>query len=199
MIKNNKPELTKQYVIDKWSGQYGMNNLYNSSLAEAEPHIGAIVLKYATGIICEVGCGNGRVANLFPHNRYIGIDISKKAITAAKERLPGYQFEKIKYDADYPEAQTFLFYTVLVHVPDESIESVFTRVKKAGAKRIIIYEAMTRWFRQYSRHQNFHRDVCDYRGLAKQFGYNESHFYVVKSKSFPWFGNVLILDLIEKD
>ena len=190
MTRKPRTRVSKKEAAEKWSGQYGLKNLYVAGASEAEPHIVADVVASCVGSVCEVGCGDGRIAAHFATDRYIGVDISPLAVAKAKQRCPGHTFKRIEYDEDYPQADTFVFYTVLLHVPDDVIGDMFARAKKAGAKRIIIYEVMLGWVRDYARHDNFHRNPDEF---IEASGFNETSMAIVRSKFFPWHGNILVL------
>ena len=193
MKRNESPSsLTKTEVIEKWTSRYGEQNLYTSAAKEAEQNIINTAQSGCKGIVCEVGCGDGRVARHFPVPKYIGVDINPAVVKKAHKRCPHHNFEVIDYDQEYPKAETFLFYTVLLHVPDCALKDIFARVVKAGATRIVIYEVMCDWIRDYARHDNFHRDPSEF--VEAAVGFHESNLYFVKSKFFPWFGNVLVLE-----
>ena len=42
--------------------------------------------------ILDLGCGNGRLAELFPKDNYTGVDPSKQLIIIAKKLYPNYKF-----------------------------------------------------------------------------------------------------------
>lgn len=192
MKKKPHSDLSKADVEKKWTSGYGLDNLYVKGAAEAETNIVNRVVDSCTGKVCEVGCGDGRIAEHFLPERYLGVDISELAINKAKKRCVHHDFKVLGYDDVYPDADTFVFYTVLLHVPDDVLKSVFDRAKVAGAKRIVIYEVMIGWIRDYARHDNFHRSPSDF---VKASGMKETALYFVKSQFFPWCGNILILDI----
>lgn len=191
--KDRSDPLTQGEVIEKWTSPYGEKNLYTPAASQAERNIINTVQNECKGVVCEVGCGDGRVAFTFSKpSQYVGVDINPAVVKKAIKRCPQHEFHVIDYEADYPKANTFLFYTVLLHVPDCSLEGVFARAKAAGAKRIVIYEVMCDWIRDYARHDNFHRDPSEF--VKAAVGYHEAKLYFVQSKFFPWFGNVLVLE-----
>ena len=67
--------------------------------------------------IVDFGCGYGRLCKAFPVEKYIGTDISDKAIEEAKKRNPEYRFESYCK----PEADVYLAYTVFLHLSDEQL------------------------------------------------------------------------------
>lgn len=82
---------------------------------------GVIINKLLEGIqyetIVDFGCGWGRLCKGFSKEKYIGTDISDKAIKKAKDMNPDYKF--ISYSK--PKADIYLSYTVFLHLTDNQI------------------------------------------------------------------------------
>lgn len=95
------------------------------------------------GKLCEAGCGTGRIAKWF--DNYIGVDINPKALEIARQKYPDKDFRLTNLKDPYPEADTTLFYTVCLHIPDNIIEE---QLKRARSPRIIIAEIMDRAYRK---------------------------------------------------
>ena len=107
------------------------------------------------GKVFEFGCGDGRLSPFFAADRYVGYDVNKHALAAAKTNNPKHRYENKLEGAD-----TALAYTVLVHVPDEQIKAVVGLLK--GYKRIIIGEIMGRKWRRDGLPPVFNREAREY-------------------------------------
>jgi SAM-dependent methyltransferase len=108
-----------------------------------------------TGTVFEFGCGDGRLSPAFDPDKYIGYDINPSAIKAARLNNPAYD-----YVDEWLSADTFLAYTVLLHVPDDEIQAVIDRAKTY--KRIVIGEIMGRQWRRPGNPPVFNRDLTEY-------------------------------------
>lgn len=67
--------------------------------------------------IVDFGCGYGRLCRAFPIEKYIGVDISDKAIEEARKRNPTYKF--ISYSK--PKSDIYLAYTIFLHLSDKQL------------------------------------------------------------------------------
>lgn len=134
-----------------------------------------ILHRLCWGNVCEIGCGTGRCSDAFKRSKYTGLDINKNAIRIAQQENPGYSFSLIDWDAPYPSADTYLFYTTLQHIPDEDIAGVFARLQS----RVVIQEIMLREFRDEVK-LRFHRSPDEYIHLLGTAG-----FKVVKVEEHP--------------
>lgn len=133
----------------------------NSSLAhitppnERFPEIGLlpILSRVGKGKVFEFGCGDGRLSPAF--DNYVGYDINPAALEAARRNNPSHIYVDVILPAD-----TFLAYTVLVHVPDEEIKAVIEIAK--GYSRIVIGEITGRKWRRSGNPPVFNREVKEY-------------------------------------
>jgi SAM-dependent methyltransferase len=136
----------------------------NKSLAhitppnERFPEIGLLpILKsVGRGSVFEFGCGDGRLSQAF--DDYVGYDINPTALKAAKLNNP----DKRYTDKIVP-ADTFFAYTVLLHIPDNEIQSVIEIAK--NYKRIVIGEITGRQWRRTGNPPVFNREVQEYADL----------------------------------
>ena len=117
------------------------------------------------GSVFEFGCGDGRLAPAFNHQLYTGYDINEYAIKAAKQNNPGYTF-----GTDIVDADTVLAYTVLLHIPDDEIQSVMDSFK--SYQRIVIGEVLGRQWRRPGNPPVFNRNLEDYIMLAERTSYS---------------------------
>lgn len=192
----DRVEMNRSQVAKKWSGRSGVALAYTpdaASLTQAGYPIFALKL-LCRGLVCEVGCGPGRMSKVFPANSYIGIDINPDAITEAKSRNPKHKFQSITWDQEYPQADTYLFHTVMFHIPDEEIESVISRC----SRRVIVSESMIGWIRDYGKGFNFHRDPSVYRKLFEAQGWEEKELIHFAINTHPYFANFMVFDKVAK-
>jgi SAM-dependent methyltransferase len=111
--------------------------------------------KAVTGTVFEFGCGDGRLSSAFDHHLYAGFDINPSALDAAQKANPNHF-----YSTEWVKCDTFLAYTVLLHVPDDEIQAVIDRAKTY--KRIVIGEIMGRQWRRPGNPPVFNRDLTEY-------------------------------------
>lgn len=125
------------------------------------PEIGlrAALLTLCQGTVFEFGCGPGRLAALFPADRYHGYDINPDALVAAQARLPNHWF-----DTWWTPADTFLAHTVLLHLSDEQLIDIAPMVRTYP--RVVIGEILGRkWRRTDSAPMVFNREQHEYEAL----------------------------------
>lgn len=120
--------------------------------------------------LLEIGCGVGRIATGFAPDDYIGIDVNPHALLVAREALPTHDFRLITEESVYPRAPTALFYTVLLHVPDEALDATLRRTA-AVADRIIIGEVMDRRWRRPGNPPVFNRESEEYIHAMQKLGF----------------------------
>jgi SAM-dependent methyltransferase len=112
--------------------------------------------------VLEIGCGWGRLCEAFDAAIYTGVDINPKAVEKAMGEHPGYRFQALGYDDDYPKADLCMVYTVLLHVDDQFIESVVERIRKC-CDRVLVVEILGRQWRATSKKVPvFNRDRENY-------------------------------------
>lgn len=124
---------------------------------ERFPEIGLFpILKgVGKGTVFEFGCGDGRLSPAFDASSYIGYDINPAALDAARLNNPVHTYVDVIAPAD-----TFLAYTVLLHVPDDEIQEVISIAKQY--KRIVIGEIMGRGWRRQGNPPVFNRYAHEY-------------------------------------
>jgi SAM-dependent methyltransferase len=111
-----------------------------------------------TGSVFEFGCGDGRLSPAFSHEAYTGYDINPSALDAARKNNPNHV-----YGSEWVAADTFLAYTVLLHVPDYEIEEIIDKAKQY--KHIVIGEIMGRQWRRPGNPPVFNRDLDEYAAM----------------------------------
>lgn len=100
--------------------------------------------------VLDCGCGTGIYADLFPADKYIGIDISPEYIASARRRCPNHQFQAL--DAtELPYSDHFfdsaIVSGVLHHLDDPTALQVcaeLCRVLKPGGRLLVWEDVPTR-------------------------------------------------------
>ena len=126
--------------------------------------------------VLEIGCGTGRIAQFLDSEKYIGVDINPSAILKARSRCPKHAFNTTDLDAELPERDTILLYTVCLHIPDESIDAQLKRFSATDAVFIIIAECMNTMPRGHLlRGDNYsianQRSISEYADLLRKYGF----------------------------
>ena len=182
----------RQAIEEKWMGPGGTKMAYPSACGVIETEIASAIKVAANGKVCEIGCGTGRVAKLFKPHRYLGVDINPGSIGVAERQNPNHKFDLIMWDTLYPGADTYLFYTVLMHIPDNELAGIVRRLDN----RVIIAESMGRWLRDYGRGNNYHRDPDEYRTMFKRFGFKEISLSHCLAFHYPFYLDVMVFESV---
>lgn len=161
-----------------WKFNKALNHLTPPGERYPEGDIHGILKTFVKGSVCEFGCGDGRLAPAF--DDYYGMDINPYAVEAARKRNPDKTFGD-----DLQPADTVLAHTVLLHVPDDEIESVMESFQAYNT--IVISEIMDRRWRRDGDPPVFNRNIENYLDLLGrpaqicQFPYPryKTHFTVI--------------------
>ena len=125
--------------------------------------------------VVEVGCGVGRIAQLFAPSDYIGVDINPHALIAARRANPQHLFRIADVGLHYPQAPAAMVYTVLLHIADADIVS-FMAALAEGRERVVIAELMDSRWRREGNPPVFNRDPETYIDLMRQLGFGLTKF-----------------------
>lgn len=190
----NGSDLKKQ-AIKMWSGPTGLRHQYPKRTGTwPDSDSKDIITRLCRGSVCEVGCGTGRCAELFDENGYVGIDINDSAIREARRSYPNHVFKTIEWDDPYPGADTYLFHTVLLHVPDgELIPILLKTMSRDGPNRIVVFESMIRSNRNESK-GNYQRDPVEYRYAFESLGRNIIEVIELPSKHKPFIRHYMVAE-----
>ena len=144
-----------QSPAEYWQANKDLINITPAGVRFPEVGLFKALQEAVTGSVFEFGCGDGRLAPAFDSELYVGYDINQHAIAQARKINTEHRFGHEIVPAD-----TFLAYTVLLHVPDDEIESVIDLAK--GYKHIVIGEIMGREWRRPGNPPVFNRDAQEY-------------------------------------
>lgn len=140
---------------DYWRGNTRLREI--TPRGERYPEVGLFEAlgRACRGSVFEFGCGDGRLSPAFSPELYAGFDINPAALAAAARANPGYRFV-----SEWEPADTFLAWTVLLHVPDDEIGTVLAEAE--AYKRIVIGEVMGRKWRRAGDPPVFNREADEY-------------------------------------
>lgn len=144
-----------------WTSGMGINCITPGGKARPEGEGFDEFLKSLIGddYILEFGCGIGRLAGLFKPTNYVGVDISRDAVFAARDAHPSHPFKIIDHNSRLPYADVLLAHTVMLHIDDLELPVIIDRFQ---TKRIIISEVMGRKWRRDGNPPVFNREPGDY-------------------------------------
>ena len=94
--------------------------------------------------ICEFGCNVGNNLTGFPSSVEVtGVDLNKHAIEKASKIYPSFNFKQSDISfTPFDDSSSDLVFTrgVLIHIPDESLDSVLTEMLRVSKKWIFNLE-----------------------------------------------------------
>ena len=159
----------QRYVSGGNSGQgsYGV-------LAEFKAEIvNQFVGEFEVKSLIEFGCGDGSQLTLANYPRYVGLDVSQKAVTICKEKFINDQSKKFfVYDpytfddkGDQFKAEIALSLDVIYHLVEDQVYSTYLKhLFGSGLKYVIIYATdknkLGRFYERHVRHRNFTKDIA---------------------------------------
>lgn len=142
-----------------WRGNARLRDI--TPKGERFPEVGLFdaLGRACTGSVFEFGCGDGRLAPAFPAAGYVGFDINPAALVAALVANPAHH-----YSTEWAPADTWLAWTVLLHVPDDAIGQLLAQAE--GYRRLVIGEVMGRRWRRPGDPPVFNREASEYVALS---------------------------------
>lgn len=173
---------------DFWCSEKGTKATVPGGKTWPDPDAPVIIRSLCRGFICEIGCGTGRLATIFSHAAYTGVDISEKSLQEAANNYPGYLFKQVSVNGPYPAADTYLFYTVMQHLDDVQVFDLFTKL----TGRIVIGESMSSKLNNSK--LSFHRDPDFYIQAGNNWGWKFREHRHLASSRHPGFRDFLVLD-----
>lgn len=117
--------------------------------------------------VLDVGCGFGRIGeivmSLRPAIRYIGVDVSKHQLTAAKRRIPRGEFHvgDIRQMGSEGDFDLVLAVEVLMHQPPAEVAGVIASLKHLAKRHLVTLD----WSRPIGRVVKAPDFLHDYRAL----------------------------------
>lgn len=141
---------------DYWRSNADLQHITPPGDCMPEVGLFQVLSRVCKGKVFEFGCGYGRLAPAFAQTHYVGYDINLAAIKAAEERNPNHRFTH-----EWEPHDTFLAHTVLLHIPDDEIESVLA----LSGPRIVIGEIMGRQWRRSGNPPVFNREAEEYEAM----------------------------------
>jgi len=144
-----------QSPAEYWQSNRDLVHITPPGVRFPEQNLFAALQEAVTGSVFEFGCGDGRLSSAFSPDAYTGYDINPSALEAARKANPRHD-----YTGEWVEADTFLAYTVLLHLPDDKITAVIEKAK--AYKHIVIGEIMGRQWRRPGNPPVFNRDLAEY-------------------------------------
>lgn len=183
---------TVEQILEYWTGEKGLEKQDTSGGAFPDADVVLWVPGWCEGMVCEVGCGVGRVSALFDPDLYIGADISAEAVGRASAAHPRHSFVEVPWDSLLPAADTYLFYTVLLHIPDAELSAQLGRM--AQPARVVVYESMSRALRANPLSDGFafQRDPEEYIHAFRSVGMTLKHLERRASSVAPGFRDLLV-------
>lgn len=113
--------------VNYWNGRYisggnSGNGSYGKLANEKNNIVNNIVEKNNIQSVCELGCGDGNYLINSKYSKYVGYDISKRAIELCEEKIKNkdYHFYVQDKDTKIEKAELFLSLEVLFHITNQS-------------------------------------------------------------------------------
>jgi ubiquinone/menaquinone biosynthesis C-methylase UbiE len=145
-----------------------------------------IIKRYLSSIqgsILDLGCGTGIFANMFNHEKYIGVDLNEKYIESAKQRCPNYKFmvsdaTSLPFDDQY--FSDCMVSGVLHHIDDSNSLKIIKEISRVLMPfgNLIIWED-TKDFSRWNFLLNLIHSLDE-----GQFIRNNSHYRQLLESSF---------------
>jgi SAM-dependent methyltransferase len=169
----NDKNKTDETIIDFWKNN-AINNIIPNT-GEEFPE-GWDVRNYlqtsfsGTKRVTEVGCGYGRLAKAYSSELYLGLDVSPGAIEVAKFNNPEHEFRVVDWKEPYPETDIRLVYTVLLHMNDNMIDEVVSRLCE-NTTMVLVAEIMGRSWRREGDPPVFNREAQEYKDIFWKYDF----------------------------
>ena len=132
----------QRYVSNKnsGSGSYGRLSEFKADI------INAFVAKYNINEVLELGCGDGNQLTLAQYNKYIGVDVSQKAIDLCKSKFKGDAsksfFHTDDIDVNTLNVELVMSLDVIYHlIEDHVYEAYMNQLFNTSKKYVIIYSS----------------------------------------------------------
>lgn len=154
--------------LEYWRGEEGVAREYPLGRKWPDFRMVSYLQELAEGLICDVGCGSGRLSSLFAPANYIGVDVNPVAIAKARREFPEHVYQMVTLESPLPIADTYLFHTVLLHLPDGVLDDEIQKCK--NGTYVLVAETMDSKFADGN--YVFNRDREQYRRIFHQHGFS---------------------------
>lgn len=121
--------------------------------------------------IVDYGCGDGRLSSVFDFSKYYGIDYSADNVARASAKNPEYRFKEVDGNSDFPIADLFFAYTVLLHNPDDVVRDIIKKARAVGCDKFMVCEILGNEWRRDGTPPVFNRTQEQYEKLFAEFGF----------------------------
>ena len=149
------------------------------------PYLSDLQVELRCKTVLDFGCGWGRLAPAFNTATYLGVDLNPHAIKDAQRRYPKFKnrFFEINMGSAYPHAEMYLAFTVFLHMDDDALHGVVSRMHFSCKKYLVVIETLGReWRNETGLLPRFNRNFEDYVELIEDYGF---YFYKQDVKHKP--------------
>lgn len=152
-------------ALDFWRNNRSLAHITppGARWAEGFDPIAVLREEIPSGSVLDFGCGDGRLAEAFPQDRYTGVDVNPHAVAFCRSKWPARRF--LLAEGELPKADVALASVVLLHIPDANIVATGRRLL-AAAPRVLVVEILGREWRGGRGHPAcFNRSLEDYEAI----------------------------------
>ena len=145
-----------------------MDNIISKAVEEHPegPYVKEVIrdltseLDYQT--VIDFGCGHGRLCDIFPKEKYLGLDINTDALASAQNKFLDYRFEKI--GGEITSADLYLAHSVFLYMTDREVDEA---LRKMRCKYLLVGEILGRECSREGLPPIYNRDLADYLRLFR--------------------------------
>jgi SAM-dependent methyltransferase len=126
-------------------GDSGSGSSGEPAVFKAE-FLNGFVAEHQVGSVIEFGCGDGRQLELAQYPRYVGLDVSERAVAMCRERFASDSAKSFGLLADYSgeRADLSLSLDVIYHlIEDEIFDAHLRTVFAAATGFVVVYSSNT--------------------------------------------------------
>lgn len=177
------------------AGSYGAQAEYKAAF------LNALVAEHGVASVIEWGCGDGNQLSLAEYPKYLGLDVSRTAVSTCVRRFAGDTAKSFAVHdpaafadpAGFFRAELALSLDVIYHLIEDSVFDAYMRALFASARRlVVIYARDEEGPRQagHVRHRKFHHWVEAHEGwqlveVRRRARDDYQDFYVYASDGVP--------------
>jgi SAM-dependent methyltransferase len=144
--------------------------------------------------ILDFGCGYGRMFPCFSDcpTVYFGVDLNPIAVNKARQNFPKYKnrFCEVDINSHYAYADMILAFTVFLHLDDDTLKLILTRLHESCKKYLVIVETLGREWRPEMLASYdlplYNRDLDEYVEMLAEVGFELAE---KDSKPIPHYEN----------